>query len=66
MKSWRDPAPNEWEIKMFYDRFPNGCSQGCHCVHPADDCGCDDCERRHAYAAVRSRSIGIRFIIRFN
>ena len=66
MTNWRGPVPNEWEIRMLYDRFPDGCAKGCHCVHPADDCGCDDCEYRHCYRRVFCKLIRRLIVIRFN
>ena|GEM_PF-2303089 len=40
---------DDWEINMLFDRFPNGCAEKCYCVHPGEDCGCEDCQKRHAY-----------------
>jgi hypothetical protein len=64
--NWRGPVPNEWEIRMIYDRFPDGCAKGCLCVHPADDCGCDDCGYRHAYRTMKSKLSKRQITIRLN
>jgi len=55
-----------WEIQMLYDRYPNGCGKGYHCVHPADDCACDDCERRHSYRLLKSHIMNKLITIRLN
>nr|WP_162988878.1 hypothetical protein [Pedobacter schmidteae] len=44
----------DWEISMFFDRYPNGCGINCYCVNPADDCGCEECQKRHAYRTYYS------------
>lgn len=45
---------DDWEINMLFDRFPNGCAEKCYCVHPGEDCGCEDCQKRHAYRLYHS------------
>ncbi|WP_084236385.1 hypothetical protein [Pedobacter africanus] len=48
----------DWEISMLFDRNPNGCERCCHCVHPAGDCGCADCQKRHGYRTYFSPVLG--------
>lgn len=47
MKIYKEP---DWEVRMFLDRYPQGCPNYCDCNHPAEDCGCWNCQKRHAYA----------------
>lgn len=45
---------DDWEINMLFDRFPKGCAKQCYCIHPGEDCGCEDCQKRHAYKTYYS------------
>lgn len=63
---WRTPVPNQWEITMLYNRHPAGCEKGCHCVHPADDCACDNCQKRHAYKTYQSKILKQYLFYRLN
>ncbi|WP_316810872.1 hypothetical protein [Pedobacter heparinus] len=44
----------DWEISVLFDRYPNGCGKECYCTSPADDCGCEDCQKRHTYRVYYS------------
>lgn len=59
-------SPIGWEIDMMQDRFPEGCSRYCECNHPAEDCGCEDCQRRHAYVLYFSTEMRIITFYRLN
>ncbi|MCW3108589.1 MAG: hypothetical protein JWQ09_3095 [Segetibacter sp.] len=66
MKNWRDSTPNECERNFFYKRFPDGRGYGCHCVHSADDCGCDNCKIRHAYLVIPCKTLCKNIFVRLN
>lgn len=55
-----------WEMSYLYNRYPEGCPKGCHCVHPADDCACDHCQSRHAYQFVELNGFKDMQTIRLN
>ena len=47
-------------------RYPNGCGKDCNCVHPADDCAFEDCQRRHSYRLLKSHIMNKLITIRLN
>jgi hypothetical protein len=57
---------SDWEIKMLLDKYPNGCTLDCFCDNPAEDCGCPDCQKRHAYKLYYSIMMHVLVAYRLN
>lgn len=56
----------DWEVSMLLDRYPKGCALDCFCASPAEDCGCPDCQKRHAYRLYYSITMHMLMFYRLN